>query len=123
MPAPTPASAPPPCARHAEVRGQSLRLRFRAKSGVERDMRLTDRALARFVRKMQDLPGQHLFQYLDERLRLPGRFGRRQRLAARGDRRGLHRQAFPHLACERAGLCRTRSCAGRRAARPARACV
>lgn len=53
-------------ARHAEVRGQSLRLRFRAKSGVERDMRLTDRALARFVRKMQDLPGQHLFQYLDE---------------------------------------------------------
>jgi DNA topoisomerase-1 len=64
MPAPTP--APPPCARHAEVRGQSLRLRFRAKSGVERDMRLTDRALARFVRKMQDLPGQHLFQYLDE---------------------------------------------------------
>jgi DNA topoisomerase-1 len=44
-------------ARHAEVRGQSLRLRFRAKSGVERDMRLTDRALARFVRKMQDLPG------------------------------------------------------------------
>jgi len=52
--------------KHVELRGQSLRLRFRAKSGVERDMRLTDRALVRFVRRMQDLPGQHLFQYLGE---------------------------------------------------------
>lgn len=52
--------------RHAEVRGQSLRLRFRAKSGIARDMRLTDKGLVRFVRKMQDLPGQHLFQYLDD---------------------------------------------------------
>ncbi|WP_179505424.1 MULTISPECIES: DNA topoisomerase IB [unclassified Sphingomonas] len=52
--------------RHVELKGQSLRLRFRAKSGIERDMRLTDRALARFVRRMQDLPGQHLFQYLND---------------------------------------------------------
>lgn len=51
---------------HAEVKGQVLRLRFRAKSGKEREMKVTDRALVRFVRKMQDLPGQHLFQYLDE---------------------------------------------------------
>jgi DNA topoisomerase-1 len=50
--------------KHVELRGQSLRLRFRAKSGIERDMRLTDRALVRFVKRMQDLPGQHLFQYL-----------------------------------------------------------
>ncbi|MBB4613192.1 DNA topoisomerase-1 [Novosphingobium taihuense] len=52
--------------RHAEVKGQVLRLRFRAKSGKEQEMRVTDRGLVRFVRKMQDLPGQHLFQYLDE---------------------------------------------------------
>ena len=26
----------------------------------------TDKSLARFVKRMQDLPGQHLFQYLDE---------------------------------------------------------
>lgn len=52
--------------RHAEVTGQVLCLRFRAKSGKEREMRVTDRGLVRFVRKMQDLPGQHLFQYLDE---------------------------------------------------------
>lgn len=52
--------------RHAQVRGHVLRLRFRAKSGKAREMRLTDRALARFVRKMGDLPGQHLFQYVDD---------------------------------------------------------
>ena len=29
-------------------------------------MKITDKSLARFVKRMQDLPGQHLFQYLDE---------------------------------------------------------
>ena len=52
--------------RHVAVKGQVLRLRFRAKSGKQREMRLTDRSLVRFVRKMQDLPGQHLFQYLND---------------------------------------------------------
>ena len=44
--------------RHAEVKGQVLRLRFRAKSGKDREMQVTDRGLVRFVKKMQDLPGQ-----------------------------------------------------------------
>lgn len=52
--------------RHAEVTGTTLRLSFRAKSGKQCTMRVTDRGLAWFVRRMQDLPGQHLFQYLDE---------------------------------------------------------
>lgn len=51
--------------RHAEVTGKTLRLRFRAKSGKQRDLALTDGHLARLVRRMQDLPGQHLFQYVD----------------------------------------------------------
>ena len=51
--------------RHAELKGQVLRLRFRAKSGKVQEARLNDRALNRFVRAMQDLPGQHLFQFLD----------------------------------------------------------
>lgn len=51
--------------RHARLSGQTLRLRFTAKSGRVREMALTDRSLLRFVRRMQDLPGQHLFQYLD----------------------------------------------------------
>ena len=52
--------------RHATLQGHELRLRFKAKSGKDREMRITDRSLARFVRKMQDLPGQHLFQYMDD---------------------------------------------------------
>lgn len=52
--------------RHVDLSGQKLRLRYRAKSGREHDLTITDRRLLRFVRAMQDLPGQHLFQYLDE---------------------------------------------------------
>ena len=51
---------------HATVTGTRLRLKFRAKSGKEREVSITDRRLAHFVRKMQDLPGQHLFQYLGD---------------------------------------------------------
>lgn len=52
--------------RHADLKGQTLRLRFKAKSGKLCEMRITDRGLARFVKRMQDLPGQNLFQYLDD---------------------------------------------------------
>jgi len=52
--------------RHAQVKGSSLRLRFKAKSGKRCEVTITDRRLAHFVRKMQDLPGQHLFQYMGE---------------------------------------------------------
>ncbi|MES2989697.1 MAG: DNA topoisomerase IB [Pseudomonadota bacterium] len=51
--------------RHAKVKGSSLKLQFRAKSGKLRVMTITDGSLSRFVRKMQDLPGQNLFRYLD----------------------------------------------------------
>lgn len=51
--------------RHAEVTGKTLRLSFKAKSGKQRELTLTDNHLARLIRKMQDLPGQHLFQYVD----------------------------------------------------------
>lgn len=52
--------------RHADLKGQTLRLRFKAKSGKTCDMKVSDRSLARFVKRMQDLPGQHLFQYLGD---------------------------------------------------------
>lgn len=51
--------------RHARVKGATLRLSYRAKSGKDVTMRITDASLARFVKRCQDLPGQHLFQYLD----------------------------------------------------------
>lgn len=52
--------------RHAEVTGRTLRLRYKGKSGKLREVSLTDGALARVVRMMQDLPGQHVFQYVDD---------------------------------------------------------
>jgi DNA topoisomerase-1 len=51
--------------RHAKVSGGTLKLRFKAKSGQLREASISDRSLARFVREMQDLPGQNLFQYIN----------------------------------------------------------
>jgi DNA topoisomerase-1 len=52
--------------RHVDVKGSNLRFRFRGKSGITHDVDVTDRRIARIVSKLQDLPGQDLFQYLDE---------------------------------------------------------
>jgi DNA topoisomerase I len=52
--------------RHGKVKGDTLRLRFKAKSGKQCDVRVTDRSLARFVKACQDLPDQHLFAWLDD---------------------------------------------------------
>jgi len=51
--------------RHAKVAGDKLKLRFKAKSGQLRETTIGDAPLARLVRRMHDLPGQNLFQYLD----------------------------------------------------------
>ncbi|MFC0202777.1 DNA topoisomerase IB [Novosphingobium soli] len=52
--------------RHAKIERGTLRLRFKGKSGKLQEIACDDPLLVRCVRKMQDLPGQHLFQYLDE---------------------------------------------------------
>ena len=52
--------------RHANVEGATLRFRFRGKSGLAYEVGLRDRRLARVVRRCQDLPGQELFQYIDD---------------------------------------------------------
>jgi DNA topoisomerase-1 len=52
--------------RHARVFGRTVKMRFKAKSGIERELNLTDSTLSRIVRQCQDLPGQNLFQYLDD---------------------------------------------------------
>ena len=51
--------------RHAKVSGQTLRLSYRAKSGAKKDVTISDRNLTTLVRRLQDLPGQNLFQYRD----------------------------------------------------------
>ena len=52
--------------RHVDVKGAKVRFKFRGKSGVEQDATVHDRRLARIVKKLQDLPGQELFGYLDD---------------------------------------------------------
>ena len=45
--------------------GGRLRLAFDGKSGVKHELTLSDRRVARVVRRCAELPGQPLFQYLD----------------------------------------------------------
>lgn len=59
--------------RHVEVSGSRLRFSFQGKSGVTHSVAITDRRIAAIVQHCQTLPGQELFQYLDDR-------GRRQRV-------------------------------------------
>jgi DNA topoisomerase-1 len=51
--------------RHVTVKGARLRFRFRGKSGRQHEVDLTDPRIARIVSKCQDLPGQELFQYVE----------------------------------------------------------
>ncbi|MBK1659135.1 DNA topoisomerase IB [Paracraurococcus ruber] len=52
--------------RHVSVEGSKLRFRFKGKSGKDWQLQVTDRRVARILRECQDLPGQELFQYVDE---------------------------------------------------------
>jgi len=52
--------------RHASVSGSRLEFRFRGKSGRKHVVSIADQQLGRVVKRCQELPGQALFQYLDE---------------------------------------------------------
>ena len=51
---------------HVAVRGARIGFRFRGKSGVQHEVDVTDRRVARIVHDLDELPGQHLFQYVDD---------------------------------------------------------
>jgi DNA topoisomerase-1 len=51
---------------HVKVSGSKVRFIFRGKSGIDHELELDDRRLARIVKQCRDLPGQDLFQYRDE---------------------------------------------------------
>jgi DNA topoisomerase-1 len=51
---------------HARVNGRQVRFRFRGKSGKVHDVDVQDGRLARIVKRCRDLPGQELFQYIDD---------------------------------------------------------
>ena len=51
---------------HVSVNGSELRFRFKGKSGKTWQLQLKDRRVAKIVKACQELPGQKLFEYLDE---------------------------------------------------------
>lgn len=52
--------------RHVEVNGSAILFQFRGKSGIEHQITVKDRRLARIIKRCLEIPGQNLFQYLDE---------------------------------------------------------
>jgi DNA topoisomerase-1 len=51
---------------HAEIKGATITFRFRGKSGKDHEIEIKDKRLARIVKASQDLPGQNLFEYVDD---------------------------------------------------------
>ena len=52
--------------RHVDIKGSRLTFKFKGKSGVEHNVNLTDRRLARIVKTCRDIPGYELFEFLDD---------------------------------------------------------
>jgi DNA topoisomerase I len=53
--------------RHVAVDGNEVRFRFTGKSGKQWSLRVRDRRIAKIIKACQELPGQELLQYVDER--------------------------------------------------------
>jgi DNA topoisomerase-1 len=51
--------------RHVTIEGAAIEFNFKGKSGIAHTIRITEPRLARIVRRMRELPGQELFQYVD----------------------------------------------------------
>ena len=51
---------------HVQVSGGRVTFTFRGKSGVDHEIDLDDRRLARHVQACRELPGDHVFQYCDD---------------------------------------------------------
>lgn len=52
---------------HVDATATKLKFSFKGKSGVKHEVDVGDRRLARIIRELQDLPGQKIFQYVDEK--------------------------------------------------------
>lgn len=49
--------------KHIKVNGTSLKLSFKGKKGVQHEIDISDKGLAKLVKKCRDIPGQELFQF------------------------------------------------------------
>ena len=70
--------------RHVEILGAEIRFKFRGKSGVVHSVAINDRRLAKIVQQCQSLPGQELFQFVDDS-------GKRQDITSNDVNDYLHR--------------------------------
>ncbi len=52
--------------RHVDVDGSTVTFNFQGKSGIKHTIDVSDRRIARVVRRCQDIPGYELFQYIDK---------------------------------------------------------
>lgn len=52
--------------KHVDVHGADLRFHFRGKAGKWHNVDIHDRGIAKIVERCQDLPGQELFQYVED---------------------------------------------------------
>jgi DNA topoisomerase-1 len=52
--------------RHVRIDGSEVEFHFRGKSGVRHSIKVDDARLARIIKRSRDLPGQELFQYIDD---------------------------------------------------------
>lgn len=53
-------------AGHVDIEDSELRFNFKGKSGKVWRLKVKDRRIAQIARSLQELPGQQLFQYIDE---------------------------------------------------------
>lgn len=51
---------------HLRVNGSKIRFQFKGKSGKSHSVGIKNKRLARILKKCQEIPGQELFQYIDE---------------------------------------------------------
>lgn len=58
--------------KHVDVGSTKVKINFKGKSGQFHSIELEDRRLARLIGKLQDLPGQDLFQFIDDNDNLHG---------------------------------------------------
>lgn len=58
--------------RHVKINGSKVEFQFRGKSGVRHAIKISDQRLAHIIKRTRDLPGQDLFQYVDEDGQLRG---------------------------------------------------
>lgn len=52
--------------KHVAISGDNMQFTFKGKKGVEHNISLKNKRLARMVKECRDIPGKELFQYYDE---------------------------------------------------------